>query len=88
MTTPVLFLRSFAGVDRRVRKGHGGLVVRNPARVGGHLFILTTPYMEEAEETRDRSALSRVVILLVEEKDELHAQGLGSETIDSRLEYR
>jgi ABC-2 type transport system ATP-binding protein len=80
----ILFLdEPTAGVDVALRRDMWKLVHR--LREQGATIILTTHYIEEAEEMADRvGVISRGELLLVEDKDALMAK-LGKRQMDLRL---
>jgi ABC-2 type transport system ATP-binding protein len=77
---PILFLdEPTAGVDVALRKGMWDIV--RQLRETGVTIILTTHYIEEAEEMADRiGVISHGELILVEEKTEL-MQSLGKKTL-------
>jgi ABC-2 type transport system ATP-binding protein len=77
----ILFLdEPTAGVDVELRRDMWELVRK--LRADGTTIILTTHYIEEAEEMADRvGVISRGELIAVDEKDELMAQ-MGRKTLD------
>ena len=83
----VLFLdEPTAGVDVELRKGMWDVV--RELKAGGVTIILTTHYIEEAEEMADRvGVISKGEIILVEEKAELMRK-LGQKQLTLHLQNR
>jgi ABC-2 type transport system ATP-binding protein len=84
---PILFLdEPTAGVDVELRKDMWGLV--RSLRDSGVTIILTTHYIEEAEEMADRVAvINKGEIILVEDKAELMRK-LGKKQLTLELHTR
>lgn len=78
---PVLVLdEPTAGVDVELRQSMWRFVKR--LHNEGHTIVLTTHYLEEAEELCDRIAIiNHGQIIALEDKDDLLARGLGSKLV-------
>lgn len=78
---PVLVLdEPTAGVDVELRQSMWRFVKQ--LHKEGHTIVLTTHYLEEAEELCDRIAIiNRGEIIALEDKDDLLARGLGSKLV-------
>ncbi len=78
---PVLVLdEPTAGVDVELRQSMWRFVKRLHSE--GHTIVLTTHYLEEAEELCDRIAIiNHGQIIALESKDDLLARGLGSKLV-------
>jgi ABC-2 type transport system ATP-binding protein len=84
---PILFLdEPTAGVDVELRRDMWNLV--RSLRAGGVTIILTTHYIDEAEEMADRvGVISKGEIILVEDKVELMRK-LGKKQLTLQLQHR